>query len=304
MMNLIRGPLTITLLIVLFIAGMSFSADTTYTEGQISFALDYAMSGLTKEAKETLVPLLHDDRDTNFNSKVRYFIGSICFFLEEDTTCSEYYWRRILDDEPNGPEADAVRGFLRNREFLASQAAMATEEDWRFTDDLRTARKFWSYKTPDYKINPEDLLDEDLAMDYYDMLLARYQNPRKRAILLFDKFFTLAGFNNDGYGFLKYKGAKYPQEIRKKQYYWAACNSISDSLKDILGANDYYVHSQFLLGVLSSGTKFLSSAIKLNDESAKYFESVMKSTEGDDTSLFRIFAAVWLKKNSAGRRDR
>ena len=48
------------------------------------------------------------------------------------------------------------------------------------------------------------------------------------------------------------------------------------------------------MGIMTSGTRFLSSKIKLKKEATIFFKNVLAATEGDITNPYRIFASIWL----------
>lgn len=140
-------------------------------------------------------------------------------------------------------------------------------------------------------MNWRDVKDVRLAMQYIDILLERYDDPAKRVILLYDKFLMLIGCCEEDYGMMNVPD-RYGQMDGSR--YLKRSKAVSDSLADIQGGELYYIKSQFLLGIIHSGTKFLSSKIKLKEGATIYFKNVLAATEGDITNPYRLFASIWL----------
>jgi len=47
---------------------------------------------------------------------------------------------------------------------------------------------------------------------------------------------------------------------------------------------------------LKSGSKFLSSDIKLKKEAVPFFENVLEATKDDLTNPYKIFSSLWLSE--------
>ncbi|RKX21368.1 MAG: hypothetical protein DRP45_12395 [Candidatus Zixiibacteriota bacterium] len=280
----------LTISIVVCFAARS---NATYTESEIALATDYAMSGLHEEAKQVLIPLLHDSLEVNLDPRIRYILGSICLFEEENIGCADYHWNRVLIETPNAPVADAIRDIKRAHDFFHSATIRRWTEDILFDDEVSTFFRFWTYKPPDWKMKWDDLKDARVALGYLGILLTRHPQDDKRAHLLWYKFLLHAGYNEEGFGYMHRPQVK---EYNKENRHLLVCEAISDSLHQIPTTEDYYVRTQFLMGVMTSGSKFLSSKLKVNKKSAKYFEQVIECTEGQITNPYRIFASMWLRE--------
>jgi len=271
--------------------------ETINTEKKIQNAIDLVASGLTEDGKSFLIHLLHDDIDNEFNMNIRLVLSAICY-QEEDFDCVMYHWDKIINEAPESKEAKTVRDLKSHFEFFASTSINAWNKDIGFLNELLTSRRFWTYQSPDYKMKWEDLKDPYLAIEYINNLITKYESDSpKLVILLFEKFLLTAGYNMEDYGFLSTKVISDKNERKRlKDFYLQSCIEISKVLKDIPGGESFYIHSQFLLGVMTSGHKFLSSKIKLNEQSAFFFHNVLKATEGDLTNPYRIFSSIWLEE--------
>jgi hypothetical protein len=287
---------SVLLSIFIIFSNLSKAQSTTSTQNQISIAIDYAKSGLSEKGKEILLPLMYDGIDDSLNAKIRYSLGVICFD-EQDYNCVRYHWQRIILDYPNSPEAEIIKEIVSISKFLWDSASIATAFDFQFEHEYRTSRLFWSIDSPDYKMNEKELRNPQLALEYIQFLINKYPDDnRKKAILLYDKFLIYAGYNNEGFGFKNVNPQPDLSDKKEKKEFYEKCMAISDSLALIDKSGDYYIDSQFLLGLMASSKRFLSAEIKVNTESAKFFENVMNATKGQNTNLYRIFASLWLKK--------
>lgn len=262
------------------------AADTD-TKAQISKAIDYARSGLTDDAKKLLIPLLHDEKDREFDPQVRFVLGATCLYQEQDETCGTYHWIKVLRESPYSEAAGAIRDIFATYGFVNFLRTEAAYEDWAFQSRLITSRQLWSYIQPDWKMKR----DVELAVKYLDGLLASYTHDKdKTAVLLYDKFLIIAGYNGDEDGLVHATDG-----TRKHKRLLAQCQEISDTLGK-LGARHYYIRSQFLLGVEMSRSKLIGDDVKVVSASAPFFENVVRETQGDITSPYGIFASTWLQE--------
>lgn len=269
------------------------------TEKQINIAADLAKSGLQEKAKTTLIPLLHDGIDTLLDSRIRFLLGAICF-EEQNLKCWAYHWRIIIEEYPNSEEATIAKEVDAIWSFTDQALIESGIKDLEFRQALDISRKFWTYRPPDWKMRWDDVKDIELALQYIDILLERYDDPEKRAVLFYDKFLIMFGCNEANYGLnhIELPPSKYHNEYEQRIRYYRqlrdSCVSLSDSLLELSSLNIYYVKTQFLLGILNSGTKFLSSKIKLKAEATIYFKNILAATEGEITNPYRLFASIWL----------
>lgn len=276
----------------------------TSTSGQesikntINKAIDYGKSGLSENAKELLIEALYQDKDSLYHPRIRYILGSICFEME-DIDCAQYHWSIVTKNFPNSNEALAIFDLMQTYDFLQSTWAENLYENLTFSQELDISRKFWTLELPDWKMNWSDIKDWNNAIQYLNVLINKYKDdPDKKSILLFDKFLLFAGYNKEGLGYKHTHIAKsyYKSDKEKKEgevYFLDSCEVISYELRNLTN-NTYYLRSQFLLGVMTSGTKFLSSEIVLNDYSVKYFKEVASITKNDLSNPYNIFASIWL----------
>ncbi|MEW5924960.1 MAG: hypothetical protein AB1746_13330 [Candidatus Zixiibacteriota bacterium] len=270
------------------------------TEKEIEISLDYARSGLVEDAKRGLIALLHDDMDNNLNAKIRYALGTICFY-ENDLNCLTYHWEIIIREFPNSPEAEVIKQINDAFGFFIDESLHKYYDDINFENELETSRKFWEYIKPDYKMSWETIRDPNIALEFLKNLSVKYENDNsKRAILLYEQFRIYSGqcanWSNLYSSEYKSSPSQYKNEDKEKSRLIDIAILKSDSLKYIGGAKSYYIRSQFYLGVLKSGSKFLSSEIKLKKEAIPFFENVLEATAEDFTNPYKIFASLWLSE--------
>jgi len=277
-------------IILLLMPTFLIAQESVDTETQINIAADFAKSGLEEKAKTILVPLLHDGQDTLLNPRIRLLLGTICF-QEKNYDCWSYHWTSLLYDYPNSEEASIVKEVQAIFSFSRYELAEHKYEALEFEIAHDISRRFWTYKPPDWKMSWKDVKDAKLALQYIDILMNRYTDPSKRAILLYDKFLIMIGCNDEKFG-MKYSNNSYSRT--KQSWFLEQCKAISDTLANMRGGELYYVKSQFLLGIMHSGEKFLSSKIKIKEEATIYFKNVLVATDGDITNPYRLFASIWL----------
>jgi len=208
------------LLVIIIICPLTLSSQIIVdTEKEIQISLDYARSGLVEDGKKNLISLLHDELDNNLNSKIRYTLGTICFY-ENDTDCLSYHWGIVLRDSPNSPEAVAIKEINNTFDFFLHVSQQKWHDDFNFANELETSRRFWTYIQPDYKMKWESIKDPYIALEYLKNLSIKYENDsQKRAMLLFDKFRIYSGQCDDWSKLFspEYKSARYMDKNEDKE---------------------------------------------------------------------------------------
>lgn len=206
---------------------------------QIEMAIDYSKTGLTEEAKRILIPLLYEPEAQASIPELRYLLGAICFFDEQDGDCGLYHWNILIADHPNAEEAEAVKAILHTRSFFASELMNNVQEDYVFIDELALSRRFWIYKSPDWKMKWDDIESVELALAYIDSMVIKYSSPMKKAVLWYDKFLILTGFNSNGYGYLNTKDKSSVSRLDKEKNE-ILIRETTDSLRNCSGCGEYY----------------------------------------------------------------
>jgi len=296
--------------LIIFAVSLAYAQDDTLKSADlISKCLDLSSADLKTEAKTELINAIYDRNYKNDVSSLRYVLGQICFDNKE-FNCAKEQWNIILADYPNSSEASLVKTIFGMLGWLY----VDYYKDFEFMREYELSSYFWRPVDPDYRINPEELLDPVLAVSYLEYLLGKYEDHNKKAVILYDMFKLLMGYNNDVFGYHadcnchpQEPCAKYYKNVigydpldncagQLKQFFFSKASAISDSLKNIDISNSYYINTQFLLGVSMCGNKLLSSKIKIKKEAVPYFEEVIKYTENQETNIYRIFAIKWLSE--------
>jgi tetratricopeptide (TPR) repeat protein len=302
-------------LIGTFIYRQADGQTTTNVAEMISRSYDYAHSGLYNEAKIPLIDALHNFVYINQKTPLRFALGQICF-LSDRYDGAVYQWNKILEEDPNSDEAQNINMLYD----VLGYALGKQEADIFFIKEYSLSALLWDKVEPDPRIDLKKLIDPILALEYLQHLSKRYPNGIKRAILLYDQFLLLMGYNDNDFGYLNtsptspsdpsetakkyYKAAGFthkPTADNVKAYFWTSAKAIADSMNTIDGGGRYYVRAQFQLAVSQCGYKLFSNDIKIVPEAWPYLQKVVDATRGDETNLYRIFAIKWLagleKKN-------
>jgi hypothetical protein len=282
----------------------------------IERSYDLAYSGLFDESKIELINALHNEEFKDFEPPIRFALGQICY-EQELLEGAKYQWGIIVNEFPDSEEAHTIKNLYNVLDWVADKLIV----DQVFWEQYEFSKIFWHSTTPDLKMDIKELYDPVMALKYLEELEKRYEQGSKKALILYDIFLLVMGYNNDKFGFHNLSGFSFKADNPITAYYIDILNensdvigdvasnrewikyylfkkseSISDKFNKIEGGYHYYVGTQFLLAVSRSGTQFLSSKIRLKPESKPYLQKVMDATEGDETNIYRLFALKWLSE--------
>ena len=295
----------------------------TKVQSLVQKCYDMALAGLGDDARKTLIEAIYDSTYKEDEPYLRFALGQVCYELKEYQG-AKYQWNMIYAKFPDSEEAEAVRIIFGALDWAFENWGM----DQKFWQEYNLSTLFWNATTPDLRFKPEDLIDPIMALNYLQELYLRYFDEMKRAVILYDQFLIIMGYNQNNFGFHNlsidddkgiwgpsityYKKVKAGEVIpltlsrevaqdlikkhKPKEFYFHWAQVLSDSLMNIQAGIPYYTKTQFLLGVSRCESKFLSSEIKLKKEAVPFFQNVVKSTEGDESNIYRIFALKWLSE--------
>jgi hypothetical protein len=298
--------------------------EPTKTEGLVLKCYDLALSGLDKEAKKLIIEEIYDSTKKSEEPYLRFALGQICYELEEYEG-AKYQWNIVYSKFPYSEEAEAVKIIFSALEWSFENWEM----DQKFRQEYELSNLFWSRTKPDLRINLEELLDPVLALNYLQELYKRYSDETKRAILLYDQFMLIMGYNQNDLGYhnmgfvgndqdswdtstdfyKEIKAGKYKvfllsddfvekliERNKPREFYFSWASALSDSLNTLGCGRPYYVKTQFLLGISKCGSKIFSNKIKVKAEAKPFFQNIINATESDETNIYRLFAIKWLSE--------
>jgi hypothetical protein len=220
--------------------------------------------------------------DTRLDARIRFVLGHICLDIIGDDRCAEYHWYSLLTQYQDTPEAKGVRRLLSRSWSLSEKLQSGYSDDWTSNNELEISRSLWEFTPPplSYKLDRSEGID--LAVRYLNEMLQVYDGEWQQAIILYDKFMMWAGFSTAGVGYWPYGGSENLD----------TCQAISEELREL--SREHYVQTQFLLGLMTSGTLDVKLNLDLKEKSIKFFENILEMTEDDQGSFYRFLARIWL----------
>lgn len=277
-----------------------------------------------EKAKEVLVGHFADSSDGQGADQILYELGVI-LYLEGNSSGAVTQWMNLLERFESGPFVDAARSILAEVSLRADLQFGRQLSDIAFNEQIEFSLRFWNYEDASKKMDWADIQDPWRAYMFYEQMLTRYSDPRQQVTILYLQFILASGQNSDSFGYRHSRIAsdgnksllvhclgsdpwadaeKVPHEQRLTALaaigslwspaFEAECQRIIDRMAAIDSSSWMVADAYFRMGMLTSGSAFLSGDLKVNANSKVYFEKMLEVTPPDTMNYRRVFASYWL----------
>lgn len=165
-------------------------------ENLVSKCYDMAYSGLGEKAKELLIEAIYDPVNAKDEAYTRFSLGQICMDLKDEEG-AKYQWNIVYSKYPGSEESAQIKLFFKALNWIF--------EGWisnsQFSREYELSSMLWNKKNPDPAMNSTELIDPIMALKYLQEIYQRYSDEDKRAIVLYDQFLLIMGYNTNGFGY-------------------------------------------------------------------------------------------------------
>ena len=261
---------------------------------------------LFDESKSILLKLLHSDKGRPYEAEIRYHLGLACYY-SNNVSGANLQWKQLITKFPTNMRSKQLNRILANFTDSIDSTNFMREEDFEYSNDLQLGRLFWSPAYMNAKLFWSELKDPAKAVAFYNSLVEKYDDPKKKFKCLYYTFLLEAGINNDRYGWGNLglgskQTAKQAQKnrdfFRKSQNFkiYAILESMEQQITDELIDPNYgtLIQSYYMAGVKVSGSSIFTGSVKVNEMSKTYFDKVLELTKNDEYNIYRIFTKHWL----------
>ena len=295
------------LLVILLFCSSSYSQSQdkipANIQKKIDEAVDYYNLYLFDESKKLLLELLYSDEGEKYEAEIRYHLG-IASHTEGLSRVAGKQWTILRKKYPTSSRAKEISRVFSTVMQEHQGDSLFEHESFEFREEIRYSNLFWNPKYATRKMFYGELIEPGRAVEYYEKLLNKYDDPDKKFIIAMRLFYLYAGFNHNGYGFNNQKSygnntkgnkyAKYPNQTLKSESV-RMLNRMESYVKDENDPNfSSLVESNYVFAVYLSDEQFLSEKIKTNVNSEPFFVKVVILTENTPNNLYRTFALLWL----------
>jgi len=270
---------------------------------KIDEAVDYYNLYLFDDSKKLLLELLYSDGGEKYEDEIRYHLG-IASHTEGLIRVAGIQWNILRKKHPTSPRAKEISRVFSTIMQEHQGDSLFEHESFEFREEIRYSNLFWDPKYATRKMFYGELIEPGRAVEYYEKLLNKYDDPDKKFLIAMRLFYLYAGFNHNGYGFNNQKSygqntegnkyAKYPNNTFKSESI-RMLNLMESYVKDENDPNYFYlVESNYVFAVYLSDEKFWSEKIKTNKQSEPFFVKVVTLTENSPNNIYRTFGLLWL----------
>ncbi len=187
-----------------------FSCITVSSEDELSRAAMLAQHGLIRDAKLAYINLMFRVDDDTVRAKCLYELGMISF-RENDIGMAINTWRTLIEEFPDSEEGQAVKERI---DVLSSKLEEVLIGDSESTASLYLDNAdFFSnrFRKDSWTIYTDGFNEIDMAMHWYDKVIAEFPKTDAAHRAYVRKFKTLVGRNRSGgggFGEAVYRGKK------------------------------------------------------------------------------------------------
>ncbi|SVC06132.1 uncharacterized protein METZ01_LOCUS258986, partial [marine metagenome] len=270
---------------------------------KIDEAVDYYNVYLFEDSKKLLLELLYSDEGEKYEAEIRYHLG-IATYTEGLNSVAGKQWAILRKKYPTSSRAREIARVFSSIMQEHQGDSLFEHESFEFRSEIRYSHLFWDPKYATRKMFYGELIEPGRAVEYYEKLLNKYDDPDKKFLIAMRLFYLYAGFNHNGYGFQNQKSygqntegnkyAKYQNSTFKSESI-RMLNLMESYVKDDDDSNfQLLVESNYVIAVRLSDEQFWSEKIKANELSEPFFVKVVTLTENSPNNLYRTFALLWL----------
>ena len=298
--------LVLIIFVPLVLIGQTNSLPQSVQE-KINQAKDYYDVSLYEDSKKLLLELLHSEEGKNNEAEIRYHLGLVSFY-DGNINDARIQWKQVILKYPTHERSRQLNRIMANYISKSDENVMFREEEFEFGDDLRQVSRFWTPIPLNEKLFWGDLKDPQTAIDYYNKLIEKYDDPKKKFQLLYHTFLLHAGINADGFGYknqgagtggfgIKTKSKPIPNDFLSGQNVHNILKQMEEHVTDETDPNyGNLIQAYYLWAIKTSDSKFFSGKVKVLPLSKPYFEKVIEMTESNQNNIYRTFSQHWLKQ--------
>jgi len=271
---------------------------------KIDEAVDYYNVYLFDESKKLLLEVLYSDEGEKYEAEIRYHLG-LASYTEGLKNVAGKQWTILRKKYPTSSRAREISRVFSSIMQEHQSDSLFAHESFEFTQEIQYSNLFWKPKYATRKMLYGELIEPSRAVEYYENLLNKYDDPDKKFIIAWRLFYLYAGFNHNGYGYLNQNS--YGQKVRGNKYAKYGLGNFKLEAIRILNLMESYVkdkddlnfqllvESNYVFAVRLSDEKFWSGKVQTNTQSKPFFEKVVALTENSPTNnIYRTFAMLWL----------
>jgi len=271
---------------------------------KIDEAVDYYNVYLFEDSKKLLLEVLYSDEGEKYEAEIRYHLG-LASYTEGLKNVAGKQWTILRKKYPTSSRAREISRVFSSIMQEHQSDSLFAHESFEFQQEIQYSNLFWNPKYATRKLFYGELIEPSRAVEYYENLLNKYDDPDKKFIIAWRLFYLYAGFNHNGYGFNNQNS--YGQQINGNKYAKYALgnfklesirmlNLMESYVKDEDDPNfNLLVQSNYVFAVRLSDEQFWSEKIKPNVQSEPFFVKVLDLTENSSTNnIYRTFATLWL----------
>ena len=273
---------------------------------KINQAKDYYDVSLYEDSKKLLLELLHSEEGKNDEAEIRYQLG-LASFYDGNINDARIQWKQVILKYPTHERSRQLNRIMSNYISSSEEREIFREEEFEYSDDLRQAFRFWTPIPLNEKLFWGELKDPQTASYYYNKLIEKYDDPKKKFQLLYYTFLINAGINANGFGYKNQQGntgfgvkktkTKYINDWQYGKIINLILKRMEEQVTDETDPNyGKLIQAYYLWAIKTSDSAFFSGKVKVIPLSKPYFEKVIEMTEGDENNIYRTFSQHWLQQ--------
>ena len=273
---------------------------------KINQAKDYYDVSLYEDSKKLLLELLHSEEGKNDEAEIRYHLG-LASYYQGNYSNAFIQWKQVIRKDPTHKRSRQLIRMMANYISSSEENEMFREEEFEYGDDLRQAFRFWTPIPLNEKLFWGELKDPQTAIDYYNKLIEKYDDPKKKFQLLYYKCLLYAGINANDFGYknlnvdtdfgIKTQEKNIPNDFQSGQNVQNILKQMEEQVTDETDQNyGKLIQAYYLWAIKTSDSEFFTGKVKVNKLSKPYFEKVIEMSEGDQNNIYRTFSQHWLNK--------
>jgi len=303
--------LILIILVPLVLIGQTNNLSPTVQE-KINQAKDCYDVSLFEKSKIILIELLHSEEGKNNEAEIRYHLG-LASYYEGNINDARIQWNQVIRKYPTHERSRQLNRIMSNYISSTEENEMFKEEEFEFGDDLKQVFRFWTPIPLNEKLFWGDLKDPQTAIDYYNKLIEKYDDPKKKFQLLYYKCLLYAGINANDFGYknlnvdtdfgIKTQEKNNPNDFQSGQNVQNILKQMEEQVTDETDQNyGKLIQAYYLWAIKTSDSEFFTGKVKVNKLSKPYFEKVIEMSEGDQNNIYRTFSQHWLNNKKKSKK--
>lgn len=171
---------------------------TSILHGQnIELAKDLYTHNLNDRSLEIFIEILHNpESSADHKAEALYYIGQISFENGHYTTALED-WKRLIDEYPSNSKADEIKDRLSQLREVFAEVSDASITSTIAQSYIKNG-DFWSEASKRFTIDSSWMSNVELAMIWYDKVIAEFPDTDASEIAFQRKLFTILGWSESG----------------------------------------------------------------------------------------------------------